>query len=684
MCGIFGIVAKKYNNYDEEFLRKILRDLALYSESRGKDSSGLAFRNTKEKEINVIKGAIPISELLKKKPVKDEINKNVHFYSKGTSNDTIDIFTAFGHSRLVTNGTQLDEGNNQPVVKDGLVGIHNGIIVNVNELWENHSNLERKYDIDTEVMLSIIRNYLNSGNNTIVAFSKALKEILGTVAMALVFNDRNQFLLGTNNGSLYYLTDFDKILLFASERFILESVLKKSNLSNRIENLELNQMKSNNGMIISLDNLQFQEFNLLSSEKETIPIDNLSNENFKIEVTTVKNSKNERSVILDVDKFSSESLNFAKTNILEFNIDRIKELRRCTKCVLPETFPFIKFDEKGVCNYCNNYIPRNQPKPIEELQKLVEPYRKKNEEIDCLVPFSGGRDSTYVLHYVKNVLHLNPITFTYDWGMVTDLARRNIARVCGKLGVENIIVAADIKKKRKYIRENINAWLKRPALGMIPLFMVGDKYFFKYANQVKKQNNIKLQIWGINFLENTDFKVGFAGVVPEWEKKMIYSMNIEQQLKLFGFVFGNLLLNPSYLNSSVIDTLGSFISRYFNPRKDYYHFFDYHQWDETKIERVLFEEYDWEVAKDLKSTWRIGDGTASFYNYIYCTVAGFSEFDTFRSNQIREGMITRDEALTSVYEENRPRYETLRWYLEIVDLDFDQVIKRINSIPKLY
>jgi len=65
-------------------------------------------------------------------------------------------------------------------------------------------------------------------------------------------------------------------------------------------------------------------------------------------------------------------------------------------------------------------------------------------------------------------------------------------------------------------------------------------------------------------------------------------------------------------------------------------------------------------------------------------VAGFSEYDTFRSNQIREGMIDRNTALSLIKEENKPRYETIRWYLEIIGLDFIDVIKKINAIPKLF
>ena len=61
-----------------------------------------------------------------------------------------------------------------------------------------------------------------------------------------------------------------------------------------------------------------------------------------------------------------------------------------------------------------------------------------------------------------------------------------------------------------------------------------------------------------------------------------------------------------------------------------------------------------------------------------------SEHDTFRSNQIREGQIDRNTALALVQEENRPRYETLSWYLSAINLDFEEVILKINSAKKLY
>jgi len=144
------------------------------------------------------------------------------------------------------------------------------------------------------------------------------------------------------------------------------------------------------------------------------------------------------------------------------------------------------------------------------------------------------------------------------------------------------------------------------------------------------------------------------------------------------------MLNPAYVNSSLYDNILGQFSRSLMKKTAYYNFFDYYEWDESIVVDTIVNEYDWEFAIDTKSSWRIGDGTAAFYNYIYCTVAGFSEFDTFRSNQIREGQITRDDAINVLYSENIARYETLRWYLEIVGLDFEPVIKRINEIPKLY
>ena len=112
--------------------------------------------------------------------------------------------------------------------------------------------------------------------------------------------------------------------------------------------------------------------------------------------------------------------------------------------------------------------------------------------------------------------------------------------------------------------------------------------------------------------------------------------------------------------------------------------YKYIDWNEGVISKTLSELYGWESSGDSRSTWRIGDGTASFYNYIYHTVAGFSEHDTFRSNQIREGLISREFALKLIQEENKPRFESMKEYANLVGFSLDEALTIINNIPKLY
>ena len=75
---------------------------------------------------------------------------------------------------------------------------------------------------------------------------------------------------------------------------------------------------------------------------------------------------------------------------------------------------------------------------------------------------------------------------------------------------------------------------------------------------------------------------------------------------------------------------------------------------------------------------------APLYNFIYYTVAGFTEVDTFRSNQIRDGVLNRQDALTKARAENRPQWDNLKSYLDLINLDFTEIIPVIDNMKKLY
>ncbi len=601
MCGIFGVFA------DQKLNKNQIKKIALHSEQRGVDSSGLCF--IKDEVFKIIKADFRLKNLLNQEVI--------------TSTPLI-----AGHSRLVTDG--MDD--NQPVVTENVVVLHNGIIVNHLDLWKT-INEERLLEIDTEIINALTENFLKYENDLEKLSNSLLLKCKGVLSAAIFLPKKGKLILLSNNGSLY-VGKKNELNYFASEKYALDS--------NGIEKNE-----------------QIFGYRIFETPRSQI-----------IEVNNINTAK--RNLIPNLNTHSPDA------KLLEFEPSRLK---RCVKCILPETMPFIKFDSKGECNYCKNYKTRNQPKPFSELNDLVSPYRRSNEA-EVIVPFSGGRDSCFSLHLIVKELGLKPITFTYDWGMVTDLGRRNISRMSSELGVENIIIAANIQKKRENIRKNVLAWLDSPHLGLISLFTAGDKHFFRHVETIKNQTKINLNLWGINPLEVTHFKNGFLGIPPDFHEEHVYLNGIQKQFNYHKLRFKAMSKNIDYFNKSLWDTLSGEYYRSFKKKTDYFHVFDYWKWDEKEVNNTL-EKYEWERAIDTNTTWRIGDGTAAFYNYVYYKLAGFTEHDTFRSNQIREGQMSREQALKLIEDENSPRYANIKWYLDTINIDFRRSIETINRMPFL-
>lgn len=660
MCGIFGFATEKSQNISETNFKKLVKNFILKSESRGKEAVGLAAIT--DKTIRVIKRPWSGGYFLRSAEFTDYIDRL--YADQAETNSPLVII---GHCRLVTNGSSHLHQNNQPVIEKGIVGIHNGIIVNAENIYSGNTALKRDFDVDSEVILDLIQYHRGRGNNISDAIKLTFETIKGEASVATLFSDLNVLAIMTNNGSLYYspIKKYSSAV-FASEKFILENVM--------------NELDANSADIESIKKVEPKSGVIFDYSKQPNPLE------FKFS-TPQKTTYSPLKIVREIEdarpvpvptKISTES-HLENEKLLLYDEKWVRGLKRCTKCLLPYSFPFITFDKSGVCNYCHAYKPVSW-KGIEAFKRDLTYSRKKKPKI--LLALSGGRDSCYALHFLKKELDLDIIAYTYDWGMVTDLARRNMSRMCAELEVEHILVSADIARKRENIRKNVLAWLNRPHLGMVPLFMAGDKQFFYYANKVMEQNSLDSMVFGMNPLEKTDFKVGFCGISKNNVNRH-YHLDLLNQFKILKFYLSEFLLNPGYINTSIFDTLFAYFSYYVSSH-NYLILYQYLKWNEPEIVDTLIKQYDWEVASDTKTTWRIGDGTASFYNYIYFSVAGFSESETFRSNQIREGTITRSQGLDFVVEENRPRYESIKWYCDTNGLEFVPTICRINEIRKLY
>jgi glutamine---fructose-6-phosphate transaminase (isomerizing) len=666
MCGIFGyidITSRDDDGLDPDFLQKQLQVLFRLSETRGKEAAGLAMLS--DQRIGIHKDSVSASYMIKSNSYKAFWKR---FFDAAKPGAPISIL---GHTRLVTNGLQVVDANNQPVVCGSTIMIHNGIIVNDVEIWKNHPHLERKAEVDTEAFAALLDDKLSKSDDIIEALGCGFDEIYGETSIAVLFADRNIMVLASNTGSLYTCFSPDKKrFFFVSEDYIARRARDDASGLEGFKGGEIQQVPAGTALIINLDDMSTTRGHV--SSKKTI---NLSS--FEAELSSA---------------YIAPRLGFMRE--IEEKHQRISDIctamKRCTSCVMPETMPFIEFDEKGVCNYCRSY-EKQELKGRDALEEELSKMRHAGSmSADCLVAFSGGRDSSYGLHLLVTELGMKPATYTYDWGMVTDLARRNQARMCDKLGLEHIWVSADIRQKRANIRRNVLAWLKRPNLGMIPLFMAGDKQFYHYAYETAKQTGITNLIFCANILERTDFKSGFAGIRPDYlgekgeiRNKQFYNLGSGALSKLLGYYGSNFAMNPAYLNRSLPDTMFAYVS-YYMRKVPYTNIFEYLPWNEEEGDRALIDGYDWETAPDAESTWRIGDGTAPFYNYIYYEVAGFSEFDTLRSNQIREGHITRDMALKMLEDDNQPRFEAIREYCQTINVEFEECLRRINAIPKMY
>jgi len=671
MCGIFGVVYGRDSALSPEFAGSVVERLFKFSETRGREAAGLMVFNGQT--IDVLKQAGSASSFLKTEKYREVLARALGHYRENQRQGIDTALAIAGHSRLVTNGAQSAADNNQPVIAARAVGIHNGIIVNDRKLWEQHADLEREAEVDTEVLVRLVRKYFDESEDIVDATRRTFSEIQGSASIAFFLDDLENLLLATNTGSLFVVVNARQTFLaFASERYILARLVESSGFTETVGPCEVKQLKAGCGMLVSLKDLARHSFNSLGGLKtgEPEPADSTAAPGAPRAIGSGRGA----------------GIGFAPATRRVEIVDHTRSaklLRRCTKCILPETYPFMDFDADGVCRYCRQWR-KIEVKGEEALRRAVEPYKSKDGSPDVIVAFSGGRDSTYGLHYVKTVLGMNPVAFTYDWGMVTDLARRNQARICGKLGIEHILRSADIAKKRRFIRKNVEAWLKRPELGMVTLLTAGDKEFYHHARQLRKETGIKLVIFCTgNMIEDTPYKTGLCGIREDDHGMTLTGLSFRNELALLAYYFKHYLKNPRYFNESFFDTLYAYWCT-FVVKDDFLYLYHYLKWDEQTIVGTIQREYDWEVATDTTSTWRIGDWTAAFYNFIYMTIAGWTEDEVMLSNMIREGIHSRAEALRLADEYRQPRYPTIREYAQAVGFNCEEALSAINAAPKLY
>ena len=141
MCGIFGAVIVNPEKFDNKKITNLVKDLFVFSETRGREAAGIAIRNKDNFEI--LKDALKATSFVKGEKFRKILKKSLENNDLKRKN-----FSFIGHSRLVTNGNQSNNKNNQPLITKNQIGIHNGIITNYSELWETHKQIQQETELN--------------------------------------------------------------------------------------------------------------------------------------------------------------------------------------------------------------------------------------------------------------------------------------------------------------------------------------------------------------------------------------------------------------------------------------------------------------------------------------------------------------------------------------------------------
>lgn len=131
---------------------------------------------------------------------------------------------------------------------------------------------------------------------------------------------------------------------------------------------------------------------------------------------------------------------------------------KCTKCGLDETYTRIKFNKNNICNYCQffekykdelNNEENLELKFQEKVERAKEKAKKNKAAYDCLVGFSGGKDSTYIIYQLIKKYHMRVLAFTFDNGFSTPYGKDNISNALSKLHVDHITFSMNDAALRK-------------------------------------------------------------------------------------------------------------------------------------------------------------------------------------------------------------------------------------------
>lgn len=345
------------------------------------------------------------------------------------------------------------------------------------------------------------------------------------------------------------------------------------------------------------------------------------------------------------------------------------ELKRCSRCVIPETHETIVYDEQGVCNICRQHDYKQEKidwsSKKEDLDRLISEYKGKND-YDCIVPFSGGKDSTWTLYYLVKEYGLKPLVVRFDHGFLRSKLLANTVQTIRQLGVDFHHFTPNWKLVQKLM---LQSFLEK-----------GDfcwhchSGIFAYPMWVAIRYGIPLIIWGEPSAEYTAY---YSYDQPEEvdEKRFNRFVNLgitaedmfirlegsieERDLKPFLYPPLKELRRIGYRSVC----LGSYIP-----------------WDVKHQSEIIEKELGWsgDEVENVPSGYsyeKVECYLQGVRDYIKYIKRGYTRPAHLASIDVRNNRITRDEALDIIYQYEGKRPPSLDIFLDYIGLTEEEFME---------
>ncbi len=351
-------------------------------------------------------------------------------------------------------------------------------------------------------------------------------------------------------------------------------------------------------------------------------------------------------------------------------------MERCVRCTLPITWETLYFDDEGVCNICRNWDAKqktvNWDDREKQLLKIIEDRKKERADYDCIVPFSGGKDSTFTLWAIVKKYGLKPLVVSFDHGFYRPRTIENRTRTFRRLGVEVITFTPNWHVVRKLMLE--------------ALIRKGDFCWhchagvFAFPMRVAVKFQIPLVIWGEGGGEYEGyFKFADLEETDEWKfnRRIILGMRAEDMAGFIGEELRDLepYIYPSKkeLEQAGIKSLplGKFIP-----------------WDVRKQVEIIKRELDWQ-EDEIESGFpgptyeKVECMFTGMRDYIKYLKRGFSRITHLTTLDIKHGRMSREDAMEYIekYEKRKPK--SLGVFLEYIGIneqEFNEIVLK-HVIP---